>query len=100
MGALSCCPTLVGTTSLTKQTLCTRSKCGLPKEGGDELVVSDVVNFGLFDSSTRFIVGNLASISLRIVTVCNLGASEQSSQPWLLGGLHFQSLPEQSQTDH
>ena len=24
---------------------------GLPKEGGDELVVPDIVNFGLFDSS-------------------------------------------------
>lgn len=57
---------------------------GLPKEGGDELVVPDIVNFGLFDSSTavhRWELG-LVFTPHRLLAIWGPVSREVNPGPW------------------
>ena len=60
------------------------AECGLPKEGGDELVVPDVVNFGLFDSSTAVHCWELGLVFTphRLLAIWGPVSTEVNSGPW------------------
>lgn len=76
-----------------------RTEGGLPKEGGDKLMVLDVVNFGLFDGSTADHCWELGLVfnPKRLLTIWGPRSGEVSCSR--RGATLLQSLPGWPWTD-